>query len=1568
MLVQVAALVWIALLATALIAREPPLASVDGVVVAKETARPIPHAQVWASGAKSEWGRAVKADAQGRFRLENVPAGPSYFDGSSKVHRREKDQWVLLKEGADNHVTLTLEPVAPYLRLTMAQHVLTPDEPPALTCSGYTAAEAVDLTVRRFPLSALRNRNESPYTPYDENLTVPASVGESVHAETVPAEPKDAEGALRRKVVLPKLPAGLYSVWVQGKDAKAGLVFSVSTVGLVTKTAGRQVLGYAVDLKSGRPVPDASVTLFHRADVAATGTTDAKGLYQTRLDAEPQTEGALVIQSGESVAFTRAERSYGEQEDLRVYFYTDRPIYRPAQTVYYKAIVRQREGTRYRLPSGRTCALRVRAPSGALLDRRTATVSATGSFHGEFQLPTEAEIGQYSVETSFGRGAEAYSSFNVAEYRKPEYLVTVEPRQKQYVRGDRVEVAIAANYFFGGPVNNAAVSYTVYREPYWGGFSDGDDLLASYYASMPTDSDAGEEVQRGALRTDDAGRALVAFETAAGDSDGEEYLYRIEVEVTDAGRMPVNATGRVVVSRGMFRLEVAPERWVASPGQSIRATIRAVNLDGSPRANSPLEVTIRGRKQTVTTDARGRATVRVDGQAQGGVEIRAEGTDERGNRIAGNSWVWIASGAFSDPSYNYADLEIVADKKRYLPGETAKLMIQTAKPGGAALVTVEGRELYHAEVVTLTAASTLVEIPIDAAYVPNVSVSVTTVRGKTYSRQEEDLQVSPEDHTLKVTVTANKERFAPRETATYTIRTTDLRGRPVEAEASLGLVDESIYSLMPDPPLSSLETFYGFQPNSVNTAFSFPEIYLAGDAKDGGPSAVRRDFPDTASWFPVIRTGADGRATVRVRLPDTLTTWRATVRAHTAATQVGTGIGKVISTKPLLVRLEAPRFFTQNDETLVAGVVHNETDRPQRVTVTLQATGLQLHDSARATLDVPASGMARQDWRATVAPGLEATLLIRAQASPTLGDAVELKKPIVAHGVEHRQGIAGELLGASAAATLTLPQGAIPAATTCRVTLAASPAGVLLSALDYLHAANFDTAENAVGWFLPDMTVAMAFRDLGLRRGGDRTDRTDGTDRTASVPTTNSQRLRPTFEQELARLNRELPRRVKDNLARLYRLQKPEGGWGWGDSGEPDAFWTAYVLYGLDQARRAGYLVDGDVLNRGIQALHTLLPKVKDPSNRALALYVLTQAEQPVTPAVRRALLAMTGRTAKLQNYARSLLALGLADAGNMEAARAVAQTLNETCKETERHATWPEIFPWGFYSCNDNETTGYAMMALIRLDPTNRRIAKAARWLMENRTGDAWASTEDTASVVYALAAYMRHVARTQPADYVATIRVNGTAAGSQRITPATMFGRFVIAVPAKLLHEGDNTVTVDKAGSGPLLYSALLETRLEGENLPARSSGGFAVTREYLRRERRRDIHGRWEEKDIPLRGAVRAGDEILVKLTVNAEKPAREVIVRDALPAGCEGIAEQEESYYGEEGGGGYGGRAEIRDRTVTFTPWLIEKGRNTFEYRMRAQIPGNYHALPTQASCAFIPEIWAAGAENRLTIRD
>lgn len=1538
LLLLVAMLVWLGLMAGVLVAREPATAQLTGVVLARETGQPIPHARVAAHGEGWRWQREVKADARGRFRLTGIGAGLAYISGSTTVHKSLKDEKIEVQEGPDNRITLVLDPVPPYLALQTHQHVFLPGEQAVLTCKGFTRADTLRLEVRRVSLSALLSSGGTA-TPGDEGLTVPPGTGDLVLEKTLPATPRNPEGLLFRKLTLAQSTPGLYSVWVRARDARAGAVLSVTRLGVITKTSGKAFLAYAVDLETDRPVAGAQAALYHGTSAVAQGVTDQNGLFQAPISGSSRAdEPRFIASAGDSVAFTRLDPVYREESgDYRVYLYTDRPIYRPGQMVHFKGIVRRQQNAAYRVPAGVPVKVELHDPNDSLLRRASYATNDFGSFHGSFRLPSQAAIGAYPVNTEVGGQALTFY-FHVAEYRKPEYLVEVKPEQPRLVRGDDARVNITATYFWGGPVRRAKVSYHVTRQPdYVGPPGEEDEELAGYYPSPWEGEEGGgghfgEEIRSGELTTDDAGRAQVRFPTAMPANDTEDYRYTVSVDVTDASRRSVTGEGSVQVARSPLRLFVEPDSWVVPPDAPVRLKITAVDFQGKPRVNLPVHVHTAGHQAELRTGAQGKASWVLEARGlPGAIQVTASAQDERGQTVDGDAWVWASSGGFSAAGYSYADLEVIADKKTYEPGDTARLVLNTAHPGTAALLTVEGDELYHAQVVDLRERTTVVSLPILPAYRPDVYVSVSSVHKKTYSRKELLLRVSPREQQLTVQVTADKKQYQPRETAVYTIRTLDTRGRPVDAEASLGLVDESIYSVRAESRYDALQAFYKFRPNSVQTNFSFPEIYLAGDAKDNAPSDVRKEFPDTATWIPVVRTGPAGRAVVRVRLPDTLTTWRATCRAHTRATQVGTGISKVISTKPLLVRLETPRFFTQNDETTISAIVHNETERAERVALRLTGTGMEIRGAAETTLDVPAHGMTRGDWPVRVPPGLEAVLTASARGGSGLRDAMQLTVPVIPHGTEYRSSASGEA-PADVSATLTLPPGAIPAATRARITLSGSPAGLMLRSLTYLHRMDYGNTDNVVGWFLPDMTVAMALRDMGVH---------------------------------YAPLEAGLPRRVRDNIARLYTLQASEGGWGWGSGARADAFWTAYALYGLVQARKAGYLVDNGVISRGVEALQKLLPGVKDPSNRALGLYVLTVAGSPD----RAALARMAERAPKLQNYARALTVLALADAGDMTTARRVAGILEQAGKQTARLAWWPEIFPWGFYSCNNNETTGYAMMALIRVDPTNLRIPKAARWLVEHHQGEGWVSSEDTASVIYALSDYLRLLARQNPASLVATVLLNGQPVATRRIGRQNFFQELSVTLPPAKLRPGSNQVTIRRSGTGPLLYSALLQTYVQGENLPATtSSDGFVVSREYVREIPTRDVHGRNETEDVPLGDTVRTGDEIVVRLTVRAPRAAREVLVEDPLPAGCEVAEEASTAYEYGEGGGSTPANREARDRRVIFHAFHVNQGENRFKYRLRAQLPGDYHVLPAHAACAYIPEIWGASSERRLRIRE
>ena len=145
---------------------------------------------------------------------------------------------------------------------------------------------------------------------------------------------------------------------------------------------------------------------------------------------------------------------------------------------------------------------------------------------------------------------------------------------------------------------------------------------------------------------------------------------------------------------------------------------------------------------------------------------------------------------------------------------------------------------------------------------------------------------------------------------------------------------------------------------------------------DLGVVEVRQDFPDTAFWDAHVVTGSNGEANVTVTLPDNLTTWRMDARAVTQDTLVGQATLDIVSTKPLLVRPQTPRFFVANDQARLGTAVHNNTDQSLTVNVALQAQGLILQSPVSQTVEIPAHQQAYVTWEVQADPQAERADLI----------------------------------------------------------------------------------------------------------------------------------------------------------------------------------------------------------------------------------------------------------------------------------------------------------------------------------------------------------------------------------------------------------------------------------------------------------------------------------------------------------------------------------------------------------------------------------------------------------------
>ncbi|MBC7316995.1 MAG: hypothetical protein H5T70_11295, partial [Chloroflexi bacterium] len=177
----------------------------------------------------------------------------------------------------------------------------------------------------------------------------------------------------------------------------------------------------------------------------------------------------------------------------------------------------------------------------------------------------------------------------------------------------------------------------------------------------------------------------------------------------------------------------------------------------------------------------------------------------------------------------------------------------------------------------------------------------------------------------------------------------------------------------------------------------------------GGEGLVREVFPDVAFWAPAVQTDASGKATVKVTLPDNLTTWRMTAQAVTTDTRVGQATADVITNLDLMVRPMVPRFAVIGDQPTLGAVVHNNTDKPLDVAVTLTAEGMRIQEGARQ-VRIAAGGRERLYWPASVVATYEASLRFEAKAG-NLADTVILKVPVYYPSSPETVGTSGQIEG-----------------------------------------------------------------------------------------------------------------------------------------------------------------------------------------------------------------------------------------------------------------------------------------------------------------------------------------------------------------------------------------------------------------------------------------------------------------------------------------------------------------------------------------------------------------------------
>ena len=1445
--------------------------------------------------------------------------------------------------------------------------------------------------------------------------------------EKLPALENDYDS---RMIPIGKMDSGVYLIEGVSGGMRAYSIAIVTNLTMIEKTNRHgQIMVYVVDRKTGAPREGVSVEVTNAKNTLAGGQTDKFGVFKTNVkvpekpptpdeDVNPDElkSNPFLIMARERDNFVISDvdsfyfGGYGGEddvltgEDVTSYIYTDRPIYRPAQSVFFKGILRQWTSAGYKLIDSKTVNVTIEDPNNGKIFEKELPLSYRGTFSGQLDVGDEAPLGSYAITASIGE-ARASGYFEVQEYKKPEFKVTVKVPKQFAAVGEKVRFTINANYFFGAPVTNAEVHYYIYKQRYyhwwWNNDSDEFDDAAGPGNEGDDEEDYGyygtDLVTEGDATLNARGDAYVEFEVPAPDPKEEwDYSYRLEAQVTDASRREIQGAASFIGTRGKTVADAYPERYLYYQGDAARIRVKTADYAGQPLSE---KVTLKFIEQKwekqskweeyngykyetvdyilherelataeVNTDSQGNANYDFTVPSPGSIYVKTIVTED-GKQVVnrgGSFWAPDKKGQWSDFSYqNYGEksIKLVPDKKSYRPGETAHVLAMLPTDQAHLLVTTELSEVLSVRQIDAASRSIVIDVPIEKKYAPNVYLEVSFVKNNDMYNQSQIIGVPARDKMLKLDIVPNKSEFKPRDVASYTILARNDDGSPAaNTEVSLGIVDEAIYSIAPETTGNIKREFYGRRYNEVQTSLAihyrftgyggekFADLakhksaYQLADFKNDSSYAeptVRKEFKDTAFWQPDVVTGGDGKATVSFKLPDNLTTWRATARGVTADTRVGSVVQKTIARKDVIMRLQMPRFLTEGDTVTISGVVHNFLKSDKSTRISLELNGAQLLDSPSSTVTIRPNGEHRVDWRVQANTVGKLTLLAKALTDME-SDAVEMTMDIMPHGLKRTTGNTTTLTQNDADQTfkLDVPGNADTQARSLRIEVSPSIAGALFGALDYLASYPYGCTEQTMSSFLPNIVVAQALKDIP----------------TAKI-----------------RASNDLDNKVRKGLDRLYAYQHADGGWGWWKDDKSDPFMTAYVVDGLTMASRAGYPVDSWRHAQGRQKLSSLLSAGKndngnpiDDETRAYMIYAFTESGDGDA----HFLEELYGKRNNLGPYGRALLALALQERKDGRA-QEVAKLIEGSAQQDEFEAHWQtaRVNDYGRDVYLDAEATSLSLKALSQINPNSHLLPKAARWLVKNRrNGYYWLSTKETAFAIYGLTDYLK-VSKELSPDYTFEVYLNGVKVAGQSVGASDAINAQSFIVWKKGGEIGpSNQIRIVKRGKGALYVSSTLEYFTADENVAAQSAGGLKITREYLRLRVSEGENSKASWKIEALSGELRSGDMIVVRLRLTGPR-AQYLMIEDPIPAGAEQVARVSGinlNYSLGQWSDWYSNR-EFRDnRTAIFMNYF--DGDTTLQYAMRVEVPGEFKIAPARAELMYQPTVQANTANDRLRILD
>ena len=951
------------------------------------------------------------------------------------------------------------------------------------------------------------------------------------------------------------------------------------------------------------------------------------------------------------------------------------------------------------------------------------------------------------------------------------------------------------------------------------------------------------------------------------------------------------------------------------------------------------------------------------------------------------------------PEKRILNVEVMPSAERYKPGEHARIALRLTDVEGNPFVGSTALSVYDKSVEYISGGSNVPEIRAHfwkwrRRHNPHTESSLGRHFGNIVLPKKDPMRSLGIFGRLVADEAGHDDPFGD---AAFGERESRSRGG-IMAFKSLGRASAEMAF---DAPVLAEAPMAAMEAGGIDAFALSDEEAPAGGGGGGGAEVaeptVRSEFADTAFWAGSLTTDSNGMVEVEFDMPENLTTWRVKAWAMGHGTKVGEGAVDVVTTKNLVLRLQAPRFFVEKDIVVLSANIHNYLDSTKQVRAVLELDGeaLEAIDAATQVVSVDPHGEARIDWQVRAVREGEAIIRMKALTDEE-SDAMEMAYPVYVHGMLKMESFSGVIRpeGNEASITLRVPKERRIEQTRLEARYSPTLAGAMVDALPYLVSYPYGCTEQTLNRFVPTVITQRILKDSGFDLASIREKQTnlnaqeigDDRDRAAQWK---RWKLDPVFDED------EVEKMVKAGVNRLVSMQNSDGGWGWFSGYHERSYphTTATIVRGLRVAKANGAAIVPGTIERGLKWLRnhqdeqvSLLkkrlvdkhPRKSRADNMDAVIFMILVDAGINNDEMRDFLyrdridLSVYGKCA----FAMALHRLEDADRFSM-LMRNIEQFL---VMDDENQTAWLEMQNggyWWYWYGSEFEAHAYYLKLLAATDPKSEKAASLVKYLLNNRKhATYWNSTRDTALCIEALADYLRASEEDKP-DMTLEIFVDGTRKKTVKINGENLFSfDNKLVLEGNALSAGEHTVELRRSGTGPVYFNAYL-TNFTLEDPITKAGLEIKVQRKVYRLER--------DDKTIQVSGArgqavdqrverytrtelanldtVTSGDLIEIELEIESKNDYEYILFEDMKAAGFEPV-DVRSGYIPND----IGAYVEFRDERVAFLVRQLARGKHSVSYRLRAEIPGTFSALPTRASAMYAPELKANSDEIKLRVVD